>query len=274
MKWFYALIAVLALSLAACTDNLAGNDKDEHGCIGSAGYSWCEKESKCVRPWVLASEKSLDFSTKGKFDDYCAGTGALDNPPIVGNDEDEHGCKASAGYSWCAEKEKCLRTWEELCSSERIREQINESNFCVSDADCALVGSECPFGCNIYVNDDEVETVKSLIESYRSGCIYKCPAVSGVRCIEGKCQPVLPPSGNISKMDEQSCEEASGTWNECSSKCMIDNKANTGIACIAMCEALCECNGQEGFGCPEGYYCKAPKYVEDATGYCEPETAN
>jgi hypothetical protein len=34
---------------------------------------------------------------------------------IVGGDEDEHGCKGSAGYSWCQEKQKCLRSWEEPC---------------------------------------------------------------------------------------------------------------------------------------------------------------
>lgn len=32
-------------------ENLVGNDKDEHGCIGSAGYTWCEEKQKCVRPW-------------------------------------------------------------------------------------------------------------------------------------------------------------------------------------------------------------------------------
>lgn len=30
---------------------LVGNDKDEHGCIGSAGYSWCAAKSKCLRIW-------------------------------------------------------------------------------------------------------------------------------------------------------------------------------------------------------------------------------
>ncbi|MFH0836441.1 MAG: hypothetical protein V1834_04745 [Candidatus Micrarchaeota archaeon] len=40
--------------------------------------------------------------------------------PIVGGDEDEHGCKASAGYSWCELKQKCLRTWEEPCSEATV----------------------------------------------------------------------------------------------------------------------------------------------------------
>lgn len=34
---------------------------------------------------------------------------------LLGDDQDEHGCIASAGYSWCEAKEKCLRTWEEEC---------------------------------------------------------------------------------------------------------------------------------------------------------------
>ncbi|MFH1432611.1 MAG: hypothetical protein ABIG84_05320 [archaeon] len=33
----------------------------------------------------------------------------------IGGDTDEHGCLIAAGYSWCASKEKCLRTWEEPC---------------------------------------------------------------------------------------------------------------------------------------------------------------
>jgi len=36
---------------------------------------------------------------------------------IVGGDHDEHGCIGSAGYTWCEEKQKCLRVWEEPCNS-------------------------------------------------------------------------------------------------------------------------------------------------------------
>ncbi len=28
-----------------------GGDRDEYGCIGSAGYSWCESKNKCLRVW-------------------------------------------------------------------------------------------------------------------------------------------------------------------------------------------------------------------------------
>jgi hypothetical protein len=32
-------------------DTLVGSDRDEHGCIGSAGYSWCDNLKECIRPW-------------------------------------------------------------------------------------------------------------------------------------------------------------------------------------------------------------------------------
>jgi len=31
--------------------DLIGGDRDAHGCIGSAGYSWCEARNMCIRPW-------------------------------------------------------------------------------------------------------------------------------------------------------------------------------------------------------------------------------
>jgi hypothetical protein len=30
---------------------IVGGDRDEHGCIGSAGYTWCEIRGKCLRTW-------------------------------------------------------------------------------------------------------------------------------------------------------------------------------------------------------------------------------
>lgn len=34
-----------------CPENIVGGDRDEHGCIGSAGYTWCEEKQKCLRTW-------------------------------------------------------------------------------------------------------------------------------------------------------------------------------------------------------------------------------
>ena len=62
VKNFGIMLAVLAavMLLFGCTsppgefDGNApglGSDRDAHGCIASAGYSWCEVKQSCIRPW-------------------------------------------------------------------------------------------------------------------------------------------------------------------------------------------------------------------------------
>lgn len=38
---------------------IVGGDKDEHGCIGSAGYSWCQVKNKCLREWEEKCDESV-----------------------------------------------------------------------------------------------------------------------------------------------------------------------------------------------------------------------
>jgi hypothetical protein len=53
-------ILPIVMLLAACQPSvepenppLVGGDRDEHGCIGSAGYVWDEARQDCVRPWEV-----------------------------------------------------------------------------------------------------------------------------------------------------------------------------------------------------------------------------
>ena len=39
------------VNVSATGAPVVGSDKDEHGCIGSAGYTWCEAKQKCLREW-------------------------------------------------------------------------------------------------------------------------------------------------------------------------------------------------------------------------------
>lgn len=80
-------LAVLA-ALAGCStppppdrdDHAAlpapGSDRDAHGCIGSAGYAWCEGTGQCERPWELARAKGFD-NTAAAFAAWCR------NPPAT-----------------------------------------------------------------------------------------------------------------------------------------------------------------------------------------------
>jgi len=49
----------------SATSTLVGNDRDAHGCIGSAGYSWCAEKSKCLRVWEEKCEATTTDVTKG-----------------------------------------------------------------------------------------------------------------------------------------------------------------------------------------------------------------
>jgi len=49
--------------------SIVGADKDVHGCIGSAGYTWSVVKDSCIRP----------FETGARFISYDAGTGVEDS---------------------------------------------------------------------------------------------------------------------------------------------------------------------------------------------------
>mgnify|MGYP000844113446 FL=1 len=79
------MLAPLLLALAACaapqqtpvreaaatSAPVVGGDRDAHGCIGSAGYQWCERSQRCERPWELAQAQGL-ANTAEAIDAYCA----------------------------------------------------------------------------------------------------------------------------------------------------------------------------------------------------------
>jgi len=41
-------------------NSLIGGQRDEHGCLGPAGYSWCEAKQKCLKSWLEKCEESGD----------------------------------------------------------------------------------------------------------------------------------------------------------------------------------------------------------------------
>ena len=57
-KWMRILVVVIVVAFVVwviacftCSDKIIGGDRDEHGCLGAAGYRWNEEESACVREW-------------------------------------------------------------------------------------------------------------------------------------------------------------------------------------------------------------------------------
>merc|ERR1719265_1569729 len=109
---------------------------DEHGCIPSAGYTWCEKEKACIKPWEkgLGSEEAIRShctptvqapSTCGDCLERqqqgeniaCQNLCGSSNVVLAGT-KDKHGCIPSAGYTWCESEKACIKPWEKGLGSE------------------------------------------------------------------------------------------------------------------------------------------------------------
>ena len=81
MKPLSRLVFISLLLLAGCSSEErggsdaaggVGSDRDEHGCIPSAGYAWCARTNRCERPWELAEQAGFENSASG-FESYCEG---------------------------------------------------------------------------------------------------------------------------------------------------------------------------------------------------------
>ncbi|MCX8175417.1 MAG: hypothetical protein N3E51_04385 [Candidatus Micrarchaeota archaeon] len=87
MKRLLALLSILLLLFGCASNGTAqatqqekakpaqqpvGADRDSHGCIGSAGYVWCEEENKCYRPWEESCTKQLEVSKQEEKSYTCS----------------------------------------------------------------------------------------------------------------------------------------------------------------------------------------------------------
>eukprot|EP00928_Gymnodinium_smaydae_P066474 TRINITY_DN49485_c0_g1_i1.p1 TRINITY_DN49485_c0_g1~~TRINITY_DN49485_c0_g1_i1.p1 ORF type:complete len:429 (+),score=55.02 TRINITY_DN49485_c0_g1_i1:34-1287(+) len=119
----------------AMSDRLGG-DKDSHGCIGTAGYVWCEKKSSCIRTW----EEGINVEN---FDSACGASSA--KPPVLaGADRDSHGCIPSAGYVWCAQMQSCIRPWEHKIFKSNFESRCDASTAENSAQTTKLMQCNCP----------------------------------------------------------------------------------------------------------------------------------
>ncbi|MBN2367446.1 hypothetical protein JXC34_00380 [Candidatus Woesearchaeota archaeon] len=166
---------------------------------------------------------------------------------LIGGQTEEYGCLGPAGYSWNSSVGACVREWElDESAREAAKIAVMPLSYRVTVTQVDVL--RCP-GCfvvHLQRNDNGNQMEIKLID-------WKISSEN--------------PDEN-SEMTEIICSDAGGHWNECSNKCQLDNQGKEGMACTAMCEALCECGGIAGFNCPEGYTCKTPNGVADALGYC------
>jgi len=195
MKTKFALFgafAIAALLLFGCVQQpqLVGNDRDAHGCIASAGYSWCEASQKCIRSWeenctsavpgaVPASSNELHGCNSSKGYEWCKEkqrcilSSDEKCTELSGSDTSDHGCSASAGYAWCEGLSKCILSSVENCTAPAASPYV------------AIVQENCgkPDVAYVSICGDYVKVASSLdgggITFYKPGSApIICPPVS------------------------------------------------------------------------------------------------
>jgi putative hemolysin len=164
--------------------------------------------------------------------------GCTGQPQLVGNDSDEHGCKASAGYSWCEASQKCIRSWEENCGKD-----------CVT---CPMYSPPAPGWCAdgtvVPGEKDECDCqgppkcIKACTEEAKI-----CPDGTAVgRNGENNCEfdPCPGIVGNDS--DEHGCKASAGySWCESKQKCLRlwEESCEGGVGMPNPASVFCEAQG-------------------------------
>ncbi|MFH1473928.1 MAG: hypothetical protein ABIE55_03470 [Candidatus Aenigmatarchaeota archaeon] len=70
-KIFVLVALVLPIVLVSgCINEPIGGERDEHGCLGPAGYTWNESVGACVREWELDEEQKVAARTAVEFAGY------------------------------------------------------------------------------------------------------------------------------------------------------------------------------------------------------------
>jgi len=202
---------------------MVGNDRDSHGCIGSAGYTWCEAKQKCIRPW----------------EENCTAE-------LVGGDRDAHGCIPSAGYQWCQEKQKCLQVWEEACPSLTAAALLEQAK------------TYCANGSTVYTCGEYIKVVSSMpgagSKFYKLGdynAPITCPVVApdsmstecrllllGNNCVdvEVDCGNAVAPSAINDLRDDPNYVGAQLSWSKPSANAVDYNvyRGNEGLTIVSL----------------------------------------
>ena len=147
-------------------------------------------------------------------------------------------------------------------SVDFIRSEIDEANYCDVKEDCVNIGTKCPFGCDIYVNEGEADRIKELVYSYDGeDCIYDCYLCPGVECVNNSCVEVCGDGyfcGDGICLDDESVENCPEDCSDClalGTVCYTENVQEP--SCDDCCFGFYEIDPV----CPEGMEC-ATMYME------------
>lgn len=71
------ILSLLILLVSGCTGQTIGGQRDEHGCLTPAGYSWDEEVGACLRNWELNTDQKAAAKTAVNYVGYQNATTIL-----------------------------------------------------------------------------------------------------------------------------------------------------------------------------------------------------
>ncbi|MBU0756869.1 MAG: hypothetical protein KKF44_02290 [Nanoarchaeota archaeon] len=162
------------------------------------------------------------------------------NEKPIGGDKDEYGCLTAAGYSWCVSSQKCIRAWEEECSSDGENIHVCTEEESLNHA-CTM--EYAPVCGEIVLNMGE-----KVYQTFGNGC-SACAAMKVTGYTQGECPP---------EKTTEMCSDDKGNYMTLEEAARIARSSECGdnlkIDCVCP-----EGYRKEGDSCnPECYYSKPP----------------
>jgi putative hemolysin len=286
------IIAGLVLSillLAGCAkqpEQIIGGDKDEHGCLIAAGYSWCDAKQKCIRPFEenctatecnecpLLSQPAPGFCTDGT---------------IVSGETDECGCQGpptcetssnNGGGTQMANPASVYCEEQGGESNIRTAEDGSQSGLCIlkNGIECeewAYFRGECPekHVCTAEEKAQQACTMEYLPVCGDDGVTYgnKCSACAS-NSIDSYVNGECPEKTYVSKDPEQCkvikylCIKGKEPFSDefgCGCK-PVEDQSTCGNSI---------CDPGEADQCPECYYSTPPCLAPCTAGTCPEDCA-
>merc|ERR1719336_3015884 len=98
--------SMLQIESSPVRPRAVGGQKDEHGCLSAAGYSWDPEYGECIQPWNKPKKLEIKPLPLAPLPELAPVA-----PQVVGGQRDKHGCLIAAGYRWDPEYGECIQPW-------------------------------------------------------------------------------------------------------------------------------------------------------------------
>lgn len=202
MRYETILIALVMIILSGCTQDITqgpiGGQRDEHGCLGPAGYSWSEDIGACIRTWELDESQQKAAKIAVESVNNIKGTTVIEVETLRCP-----GC-------FNVKLELGLNAGDKIITVKIINWEAGEATSsdpelaCNTDADCA---------CGTHINTGECFLGNKNYVDISRQCPDFCTGIAGnfeTRCVDNICKSVNTQSGGTAcTADAKLCPDGS-----------------------------------------------------------------